>query len=188
MAKLGVVVASVREGRVGMAVAEWFLAVARKHGAFEVSIIDLKELDLPMLAEPIHPRLKQYTHPKTKAWSETVAGTDAFVFVTPEYNYGSPPALVNALDHVYEEWNYKAAAFVSYGGQSGGIRSVQMTKLILGALKMVPIAEAVAISFFTQLIDAKSGAFKGSDSHEKAAIGMLTELGRWTGALASLRS
>ena len=49
------------------------------------------------------------------------------MFVTPEYNYGPTPALLNALDYVYKEWNYKPAAFVSYGGISGGIRAVQVT-------------------------------------------------------------
>ncbi len=50
-----------------------------------------------------------------------------YVLVTPEYNYGPTPALVNALDYVYHEWGYKPAAFVSYGGVSGGLRGVQAT-------------------------------------------------------------
>jgi NAD(P)H-dependent FMN reductase len=184
--RLGVVIASVREGRIGLPMAEWFVDIARRHGGFDVTLIDLKEVDLPLLTERVHPRLQQYTHEKTKAWSATVAGHDAFVFVTPEYNYSSPPALVNALDHVYVEWNYKAAGFVSYGGVSGGTRSVQMTKQTLGALKMVPLAEAVHVPFFAQLMEA--GKFKGGETQEKAATAMLDELVRWTNALKALRT
>jgi NAD(P)H-dependent FMN reductase len=187
MATLGVVVASTREGRVGIAVGEWFVAAVRAHGRVDPTLIDLKELALPMLEERHHPRLRKYEQEKTKAWSATVASQDAFVFVTPEYNHGTPPGLVNALDHVYIEWNYKAAAFVSYGGMSGGIRGVQMTKPILTALKMVPLVEAVAIPFVTRLLDPGTGAFKGEEQYDKAAVVMLDELTRWTGALASMR-
>lgn len=186
MAKLGVVVASTREGRGGLAVAQWFAAAAQRHARFEVELIDLVAVNLPMLEEPNHPRLQKYTGERTKAWSATVAAMDAFVFVTPEYNFGSPPALVNALDHVYVEWNYKAAGFVSYGGISGGLRSVQMTKQILTALKMVPIVEAVTLPFFTKMLD-HSGGFTAGESQERAAAAMLDELVRWTSALRSLR-
>ena len=97
MPKLAVVIASTRPGRVGWPVGQWFLDRARAHGKFEVELIDLKELNLPHLDEPKHPRLQQYEHAHTKAWSKTVSQTDTFVFVTPEYNYGMPPALLNAL-------------------------------------------------------------------------------------------
>jgi NAD(P)H-dependent FMN reductase len=187
MPRLGVVIASTREGRGGLPVAQWFVDRATNHAGFDVELIDLKAIDLPMLAEPNHPRLQKYTDDRTKAWSATVAAMDAFVFITPEYNYGSPPALVNALDHVYVEWNYKPAGFVSYGGISGGLRSVQMTKQILGTLKMVPIVEAVTLPFYTKMVD-DDGAFKGGESQEKAAAAMLDELMRWTTALRSLRT
>jgi NAD(P)H-dependent FMN reductase len=182
------VIASVREGRVGLPVSEWFIERARQHARFDVTVVDLKEWDLPVFAERYHPRLRQYESDKQKAWSAAVAGLDAFVFVTPEYNYGTAPALLNALDYLYVEWNYKAAAFVSYGGISGGLRAVQMTKQTLGALKMVPIVEAVTIPFVAQAIDRESGAFKATEQHDKAAAAMLDELLRWTTALASLRT
>lgn len=187
MPKLGIIIASVREGRGGLPVAEWFATLARAHGAFDVTLIDLKAVDLPLLDEPEHPRLKKYRRDKTKEWSATIAALDAFVVVTPEYNYGSPPALVNALDHLYVEWNYKAIGFVSYGGVSGGTRSVQMTRSIVTSLKMVPIVEAVHIPFYTKLLDQASRRFNGGEVHEKAAKTMLDELARWTAALGSLR-
>lgn len=186
MPHLNVVVASTRKGRAGLAVAEWFIKMATQHGKFDVELVDLLAVNLPMLDEPNHPRLRQYQHAHTKAWSATVARADAYVFVTPEYNYGSPPALINALDYVWAEWQYKPAGFVSYGGVSGGLRSVQMTKQILTTLKMMPIPEAVALPFISKSMD--DGVFKGGESHEKAAVTMLDELVRWSGALKTLRA
>jgi NAD(P)H-dependent FMN reductase len=185
MPKLLIVVVSTRDERAGTPVASWFADRARKHGGFEVDLVDLREVALPLFDEPRHPRLKQYAHAHTKAWSARVAPADAFVFVTPEYNYGVPPSLINALDFLHSEWAYKAAGFVSYGGVSGGVRAVQMAKLVLTSLKIVPLPEAVSVPFFTKLIDP-AGIFDGT-SQEAPAKAMLDELARWTGALAVLR-
>lgn len=184
--QLGVIVSSVREGRAGKPVADWVVERSAAHGAFDVTLLDLKEWDLPLLREPNHPRLQKYTEEKTRAWSAAVAACDAFVIVTPEYNFSTPPALVNALDHLYKEWNYKAAGFVSYGGVSGGLRSVQMTKLLLTTLKIVPLVEAVTISFIAKAVE--NGRFKSDEKHDTSAAAMLDELARWTKALHALRN
>ncbi len=176
MLNLHIISVSTREGRVGPAASAWFLEVARNHGKFNVEFVDLAEINLPVFDEPIHPRLRQYQHDHTKAWSAVVARADAFIFVTPEYNYSTPAPLVNALDYLVQEWNYKPVGFVSYGGQSGGMRGVQMTKQIVTALKMMPMAEAVAIPFFTQHIDGETGVFNATESQEKAAEVLLNEL------------
>jgi NAD(P)H-dependent FMN reductase len=181
-----IIVASTRPGRVGAAVGEWFREAAERHGGFDVSVADLAEVGLPFLDEPAHPRLQRYTQPHTRAWSETVAAADAYVFVTPEYNHGSPPSLLNALDFLYNEWNYKPAAFVSYGGISGGLRSVQQTKLVALGLKMAPIVEGVPIPFVAKQI-GEDGRFRAEETHEKAARATLIELARWAEALRPLR-
>ena len=183
--KLTVIIASVREGRQGEAVARWFVERATQHGKFDVEVADLKEHNLPIFDEPHHPRLKKYVHDSTKQWSALVDGSDAFVFVTPEYNYTMPPALVNAVDTLYHEWTYKPVGFVSYGGVSGGIRSVQTAKLMVTGFKMMPMVEAVNIPFFTQLIE--NGVFKSNETYDKAVGPMLDELLKWTEALKRLR-
>jgi NAD(P)H-dependent FMN reductase len=127
--RLGVILASVRERRAGAPVSQWFMEQAQRHGRFDVELLDLKVIDLPLLSEPNHPRSGKYTQNKTKAWSATIAELDAFVAVTPEYNYNSPPALINALDHLFNEWNYKAAGMVSYGGISGGLRAAHRRRV-----------------------------------------------------------
>src|SRR5690606_2775885 len=93
---LQVIVASTRKGRQGPVVGAWFLEQARAHDRFEIELVDLAEVNLPLLDEPAHPRLAQYEHEHTKAWSRTISRADAFVFVTPEYDFGPPASLINA--------------------------------------------------------------------------------------------
>ena len=188
MLTLQVIVASTRPERKGGLVGAWFMEQARAHGKFAVELVDLAEVALPMFDEPRHPRLRKYEHDHTKAWSASVEQADAFVFVTPEYNYGAPPSLLNALTFVSREWAYKPVAFVSYGGVSGGTRSVQMTKHVVGALRMMAIPEAVAIPFFTKSINEESGVFEPDEVQAKASTGMLDELHKWATALKPMRT
>lgn len=186
MPKLHIIVASTRPSRLGPAVARWFEEAARRHGGFELRVVDLAEVDLPMFNEPHHPAMRKYEHEHTKRWSATIEEADAFVFVMPEYNYGPPPSLVNAIDYLVKEWQYKPVGFVSYGGVSGGLRAVQAPKLSISALKLVGLPEAVTIPFFAQSIE--EGTFKPKDVDEIAAKTMLDELVRWAEALKPLRS
>ena len=186
MTKLIVVVTSTRPGRAGRPIGEWFFERAKSHGKFDVQLVDLKEVGLPLFDEPKHPRFREYEHAHTRAWSATVEASDAFVFVTPEYNFSAPPSLLNALDYLFHEWAYKPAGFVSYGGVSGGMRSVQMSKLLLTSLKIVPLPEAVTVVYYQKLMQP-NGSFPGSETLDKAAVTMLDELHRWAGALKTLR-
>jgi NAD(P)H-dependent FMN reductase len=183
---LSIMICSTRPGRAGEPIANWFAERARNHGAFEVQVDDLKERNLPPLDEPKHPRLKDYQHEHTKRYSAYVERCDAFAIVTPEYNNGAPPALLNALNFLYQEWNYKPACFVSYGGVSGGTRALAMTRTILNTLKVVPIAESVSLPFFTQQL--KDGVFSPPEAQDRAVAAMLDETLRWSNALKVLRA
>jgi NAD(P)H-dependent FMN reductase len=184
---LQVIVASTRPGRSGRLVAEWVVAQAQADGTFSVELVDLADFDLPLLDEPRHPRLRQYEHAHTQRWSETIERADAFVVVTPEYDYATPAALMNALQYLLHEWAYKPVAFVSYGGISGGLRGVQMTKQVVTALRMMPIPEGVVMPFFSQHIDSATQLFNPGEVPRQAAQRMLEELRRWAMALAPLR-
>lgn len=188
MPRLHVIICSTRPTRKGPAVANWFFELAKKHGKFDVELVDLKEVNLPVFDEPEHPRFGKYVHEHTKRWSAKVSEADAFAFVTPEYNYGSPPSLVNALNYLFKEWHYKPAAFVSYGGLSGGTRSVQMTKSILTTLKVMPLPDALNFPFFAKELDEATGVFKPPEKYEGNVAPVLDELLRWTNALKTLRT
>lgn len=187
MRRLSVIIASTRPGRAGLPIGRWFFDRASAHGGFDVELVDLAEVALPLLDEPRHPRLGQYEHAHTKAWSARIDAADAFVFVTPEYNSGTPAVLANAIDFLHREWAYKAVGFVSYGGVSAGTRGVQMTKQIVTTLRMVPLVEAVHIPFFATHLDRATGEFRPGEISERAAVAMLDELVRWTDALEVLR-
>lgn len=186
--ELLVIVASTRPGRSGPLVADWFTDVARAHAGFEVKVADLAEVDLPLLDEPNHPRFADYQHEHTRSWSRTVDRADVYVIVTPEYDYATPASLMNALQYLAREWAYKPVGFVSYGGISGGLRGVQMTKQVVTTLKMMPIPEGVVLPFFGRHIDRSTQQFEPGDDSALAANQMLDELGRWSAALASLRA
>jgi NAD(P)H-dependent FMN reductase len=186
MPKLQIVIASTRPGRVGLPVGRWFEERARAHGAFDIEVIDLLELGLPFMDEPNHPRLRQYTQQHTKDWSARVDGADAFAFITPEYNYGFPAAIKNAIDFLHFEWQYKPVGFVSYGGVSAGTRSVQMLKQVVTTLKMYALPEAVSIPFVAQFIDDE-GVVQANETMEQAADAMLSELLRVSEAFGVLR-
>jgi NAD(P)H-dependent FMN reductase len=184
--RLNVIIASTRPGRIGPVFAKWFEDFARRHGKFEPVLVDLADFNLPVYDEPKHPRLGHYEHEHTKAWSASVKSADAFVFVTPEYNYFVAPSLVNALNFVLAEWHYKPAGFLSYGGVSGGLRAVQSAKPLLTSLKVMPIPEGVPIFSYHQFLD-ENGAFQATEITEKGATTMLEELHRWSTALKALR-
>ncbi len=185
MPHLQVVICSTRPNRIGEPIAQWFMTHATAHGGFTCELIDLKAVNLPPMDEPEHPMKRQYQHAHTKAWSEKVSSGDAFVFVTPEYNFSAPPALLNAMNYLFHEWAAKPVGFVSYGGVSGGLRSVQVTKASATALKMVPLPEAVTLPFAAKMIE--NGVFAPPDVQGQAATKMIDELLRWDGALRQLR-
>lgn len=183
--RLHTVICSTRPGRVGPVVAEWFHGFAAREGSFDVHLVDLKDFDLPIFDEPKHPRLGEYEHEHTRRWSQSVAAADAFVFVTPEYNYAPTPALINALTYLSREWNYKPVGFVSYGGISGGMRAVQETKPLLTTLRMVPVLEAVVVPMVQTMI--KDGVFAPNELMQQGGDAMLKELYRVSDALKGLR-
>ena len=186
MFNLKIIVASTRPGRKGIAVAEWMYTWAKLKPEWNTTLLDLAVINLPFLDEPEHPRLKKYTKEHTKQWSAAIEEADAFLIVTPEYNFGYPAPLKNALDFLYQEWNYKPVAFVSYGGIAGGTRAVQQLKQVVTAQNMVPVTSAVNIPFFTKHIDA-TGMFIGDEILNKSADTMFQELLKWTEALAVMR-
>jgi NAD(P)H-dependent FMN reductase len=187
MPNLTIIVGSTRPGRAGLPISQWFTARAKDHGGFDVTVADLAELDLPMLDEPNHPRLGQYTKRHTREWSAIIDAADAIVFVTPEYNYGYPASIKNAIDYLHKEWNYKPVGFVSYGGIAAGTRAVQQLKQVLTTLRMFPVFESVNIPFHTQFLD-EDGVLVPNEIMEQAADAMLNELGRTEEALRPLRS
>ncbi len=185
--KLSVIIGSTRPGRAGVPVAKWVYSEAVSHGAFDVELLYLAEFGLPLLDEPKHPRLQQYEHEHTKRWSKAIGAADAFLFVTPEYDYFTSAALVNALQFLSIEWRYKAAGVVSYGGISGGLRASQELRQLIGNLNMMAIPQTVPVPFFTKFISDEK-IFAPEPPVKEGLTLALDELTKWSGALKSLRT
>src|SRR5690606_835517 len=149
---------------------------------FDVEVLDLGELKLPLMDEPNHPRMQKYEFEPTKKWSQKIEEADAFIFVTAEYNYNYPAPLRNALEYLSFEWNYKPAGIVSYGGVSAGTRAANQLKGDLPTYKVVPVLEAVHIPFYSQFIN-ESEEMVGNEIMDQSADVLLSELTRWTKGL-----
>ncbi|QKV78082.1 NAD(P)H-dependent oxidoreductase [Amycolatopsis sp. Hca4] len=184
MTKIGIVLGSTRPGRIGDQVAQWVHERAARREDAEFTVIDLRDHPLPHLEDP--PGFSgQYDDPRTRAFAAVVASCDGFVFVTPEYNHSLPGVLKNALDHVYVEWNTKAAGFVSYGGV-GGARAVEQLRLVCGALQLADVTPQVTLPLATEF---DLGTVFAPGEHQFAALDtLLGHVVAWSAALAPLRA
>jgi NAD(P)H-dependent FMN reductase len=173
-----VIIASTRPGRVGEPTGRWVAERMEKHGAFDVEIVDLAEVDLPMFAEPKHPRFGEYTLQTTKDFSDLIDRADGFVLVFPEYNHSYNAALKNALDHLNREWAGKPVALVSYGGVAAGSRAAVALEPVLITLQM-RIVGTVPIPFIAQFVhDDEDGErrFHPNEQVEAGTDGVLDTL------------
>ena len=125
-----IIVGSVRPVRVGDQIATALAPLLAEASGARVEIIDLAEVALPMLDEPLMPAMGNYQKPHTIAWSESIKDSDAVVFLTPQYNGGYPAALKNAIDYLYHEWSAKPALIVSYGGHGGSQSGAQLRSVL----------------------------------------------------------
>jgi NAD(P)H-dependent FMN reductase len=186
MINLKIITASTRPGRKGIHVSNWVIETARSNPDFNVEHLDLKEINLPFLDEPNHPRFQNYTQQHTRDWSKTISGADAYIFVIPEYNYGFTAPLKNAIDFLSKEWAYKTVGIVSYGGLAGGTRATQMLKQVLTTLKMMPVTESLPIPFFESHI--KDGVFVTNEILTNGLHGMFQEIIKVDKGLRVIRS
>jgi NAD(P)H-dependent FMN reductase len=183
--RIQIILGSTREGRFGDRVANWFYGLAAEREDLIAELIDLRDWPLPFFNEPTSPITGHYA-PEARAWAARVAEGDGYVFVTPEYNFGYPAVLKNALDHLYHEWNNKPVAFVSYGGTAGGSRAVQQLREVVVELQMAPIRAGIVIPFARRLFD-ENGEIK-DESYNARANALLDQLLWWARALKAARA
>lgn len=174
--RLEVIVASVRPERFAPVVADWFVRTARARPEFETGVLDLMDLGLPTdLTETA----------AAQRFRARLAGADAFVAVTSEYNHGYPAALKTALDSAKYEWRGKPIGFVSYGGLSGGLRAVEQLRQVVAEIHMVSMRESVSFHRARKQFDADGET--GDGAALDGAQRLLTQLAWWGGALRTAR-
>lgn len=168
MLRIAIIIGSTRPPRVGEAVA----------------LLDLVNFSLPLLDEPMPAMSGQYNHPHTRAWSEAIASCDGYVFVTPEYNHSTSPALTNAIDFLYQEWTDKVAGFIGYG-YTMGAQAVEHLRLVMAALQVATVRPQVGLSLFTDF--ERLTHLKPAAMQEKSLNSMLDHLIAWGSAMMPLR-
>ncbi len=123
------------------------------HAVHTAEVLDLAQYDFPMLEEVLH------RHPNPPAgladFAEHVRRSDAFIFVSPEYNGSYTAALKNAVDYLKEkEFARKAVGVASVTtGMLGGIRAaLAMQQLVLG-IGGFPLPQMLTVGQVNQRLD-----------------------------------
>ncbi|WNG38669.1 NAD(P)H-dependent oxidoreductase [Archangium violaceum] len=177
--KVALIYGSTREGRFCDTVAKWAAAEIARQGMFTVEVVDPAALALPG-------RYEQKAGAEVLALNERLAGADAFIVVTPEYNHGYPASLKLLIDAVHTPWQAKPVAFVSYGGISGGLRAVEQLRQVFAELHAVTLRDCVSFSNAWQQFN-EAGELREPEPARKAMTLMLSRLGWWTKALRDAR-
>jgi NAD(P)H-dependent FMN reductase len=158
VSKLHVIIGSTRPGRAADLVAPWVIDRAQSHGGFDVEVLDLRDWALPMFTETFETvgdfNDPTYSSPVVRSWNHKIAGADAFLVITPEYNHSVPAVLKNAIDSVFVSFAFrnKPIAAVGYsGGIAGGVRAIEHLAQIAVEAEMVPLRTA---TIFPQVFQA----------------------------------
>jgi len=191
MTVISVIVGSTREGRFSEKPAHWILQHLKKRDRVEARLLDLRDFPMPFFDQPLTPATPgrlAFKNEVVQKWTAAIAQSDAFVFVTAEYNYGPAAVLKNAIDWVYPEWNRKAVAFVSYGS-AGGVRSVQQLRESAIELQLAPVRSSVHIPVATLWAHYTGGDVDAGLAELEAPAGaMIEDLLWWTAALKTARA
>ena len=145
MKKVAIIVGSVRPNRRSKQVADWLRTQLLASDQVHFDVVDLAKVNLPMLDEPQLPFTGLYAHAKTRQWSKLIQSYDGFVFVFPQYNWGYPAVMKNAIDYLAKEWQGKPVSLVTFGGH-GGSQAQAAMRLVVTGLKMKQLAVNPQIS------------------------------------------
>jgi len=181
-----VLVGSVRPNRFGPQIAQWLMELSKEHTDATFELVDLEQVNLPFLDEPDLPSAGNYQQEHTKKWAAVIGPADGFIWVHPEYNHGVSPALKNAIDYLWKEWNNKPVALAGYGAEAGGSRAAEQLRLVASGVMMFDIRTQLVIANYSQQLD-ESGKFQPTDIQTKIAHKLLTEIVFWSGQFQRAR-
>ncbi|MEV1078130.1 NAD(P)H-dependent oxidoreductase [Streptomyces sp. NPDC050211] len=185
--RLAVIVGSVREGRRGPAVADWFRTTAESYDGLELDVIDLADVPLPLVMPDWGGTPREEAVAALADVTPRITAADAFVIVTAEYNHSFPAALKNFIDWHYEQWRAKPVGFVSYGGLGGGLRAVEQLRLVFAELHAMTVRDSVSLHWPWSGL-AEDGTPLDAAVCEGAAKGMIGQLAWWGRVLREARA
>ncbi|MFQ5970664.1 MAG: NADPH-dependent FMN reductase [Nitrososphaerales archaeon] len=171
MAKIALIIGSVRRDRQGIKVGRWMEKELESRG-HTVFFIDPLELDLPLLDR----MYKEMSDPpeKLRDLRQKIKDAEGYLALTPEYNHSVSSALKNTLDYFLEEYFFKPSAIVSYSaGSFGGIRAAEHLRLIFAELGAPSISSTFPISRVQDVFD-ENGKLK-EEAYERRVKRFLEE-------------
>ncbi|MEU2915702.1 NADPH-dependent FMN reductase [Streptomyces massasporeus] len=183
--RLAAIIGSVRDGRFGPTVMDWFVGEATQRDDVTVDVIDLAETPLSLTGGPTRAPSAEMAQELSRI-SPRIEAADAYVIVTPEYNHSFPGALKHAIDCHITQWQAKPVGFVCYGGFSGGLRAVEQLRLVFNELHAVPIRDTVSFHGGAAAFDEDNRP-KDPNGCNAAAKTLLDQLIWWAVALKEAR-
>ncbi|KAJ5410303.1 NADPH-dependent FMN reductase [Penicillium crustosum] len=145
--RVAIVTSSTRSPRLNPTITQSTPYNIRNHRPSKTIPTPLRRVCHPRQPTPADPT-PHYSKAHTRAWSAVVRQYDAFIFVTPQYNWSIPASLKNALDYLYFEWKGKPAGIVSYGGRGGGKAADHLRGILTGLrMRVVGTAPGLPVKF-----------------------------------------
>jgi NAD(P)H-dependent FMN reductase len=175
--RIAVVIGSNRHGRFGPVVAKWLLGRVRERDDLVLDVVDVAEVPLPTTLSPSPEATAALADVTPK-----LAGADAFIVLTPEYNHSFPAGLKNLIDWHVSEWRAKPVALVSSGGISGGLRAVEHLRQVFAELHAVTVRDTVSFMGASAAFD-EEGNPRDAVGPDAAVKVMLDQLIWWARAL-----
>nr|A0A455LN84.1 RecName: Full=NAD(P)H-dependent FMN reductase ntnL; Short=FMN reductase ntnL; AltName: Full=Nectripenoid biosynthesis cluster protein L [Nectria sp. (in: ascomycete fungi)]AYO60872.1 NADPH-dependent FMN reductase NtnL [Nectria sp. (in: ascomycete fungi)] len=174
MAKIALILGSVRSPRVGNDVTGWVHDVLKSRPSDDLQIepLVIADFNLPVYDEPVMPAMvpamKQFTKEHSKRWSAAIASYQGYIFVIPEYNGGIAGGTKNAVDYLYNEWPGKPVAIISYGTQGGNRANAQLSESLELVMKMKVAPTKVLLPFAagTDVFSAINDGVLGEESQK----------------------
>ncbi|KAE8157707.1 flavo protein-like protein [Aspergillus tamarii] len=140
-ARVGILIGSSRRVRVGPSVTQFIKNTipASRANNIDIDTVDISKFNLPIFDEAVIPAQvpaqAQFAHEHSKAWNAEIEKYDGYIIVSPEYNFGVPGGLKNAIDYLYHSWTGKPVLIIAYGG-GGGQHASDALKTILNGMKL----------------------------------------------------
>jgi chromate reductase, NAD(P)H dehydrogenase (quinone) len=191
--RIGVVLGSSREHRLGERVTRWVLTGATELAEADFAVFDLAIYQLPFFDEAIAPWDNPDRHPAPNVarWLADMASADGYLFVVPEYNLAVPAVVKNALDLLAHEADAKPASILTYSDTfNGGVTAGHEFRLVLNKLGMLPLPKTIPLPHAEQLLDPDGNLV--ADSRFAKVVGqylpyVLRELVLYAATLRPLR-
>ena len=170
---------SYREGRLGIRLVHHLKRALEAKG-HQVTFTDAMAENLPLFANRYDKANPNAISPNLKRIADTIDATDAFIFVTGEYNHSLQPGLKNLMDYFYMEYAQKVAGIACYSaGGYAGVRAAVHMRAVLGELRMVSVPTLFPVGPIQNLLDEDGTTT--SDSVIKNRDTFISEL-EWYGA------